>query len=360
MPPRSTYQPLQTTPGSADADGRALSAARELLTQASRRRIALSALEEAVVEAVPDVPAGLERHGLLARVIAAQVDEGRVALPKTTAAWTLQTPPLPRWLTLTESSQSTHARRRRRHPWHPALEWATGVALSDTQFDALVRIQDWIVDEAATAPQSFLRERSVDIFENDKRLEALLGGSLFAPGRLTLELLRCLIAYPPLAVATVAGGTDWLVVENATTFRTLYSCARDLGGVGLLIYGAGGQAAAGLPALLADHERPGRVSWFGDIDRDGLRFAVGAAGTLAAEGLDVRPHRPLYRLLARRGITHKSRAKAVSVDEAARLAAWLDDDHLAAFAAGVLTSGRRAMQEQVSTVQLRELAPNVP
>jgi hypothetical protein len=340
-----------TTPA-ADARSRALAAANAQFAAAAARRLALETLEAIVADATPDVPAGLERRVLLADVIARLADDRQLTLPKTPAAWDDGRPALPRWLTVTRPAARSPAARRRRHPWHRDLVWASTMALTDAQYDALQRIQNWIVNRPADDPRSYVRERSVDIFADDKRLESLMGAALFAPGRLTLELLDCEVVYQPLAVTRLRPDGSWLVVENATTYRRLASTPDAIPEAALLVYGAGGQAAAGLPGLLSDHPRPPSVQWFGDIDRDGLRIAISASAALAAEGLDVAPHQALYRALMARAISAPSIVPPTTPAEATALARWLDDAYLSAFAAEILVSGRRAMQEQVGPREL--------
>ncbi|MBS1869382.1 MAG: hypothetical protein JSS99_06930 [Actinobacteria bacterium] len=343
----------------ADAHSRALTAVEELLASSSpNRRLALAQIEEAVAQAAPDVSAGSARRDLIGSIVGAMVDAGRAALPRTAPAWEHGRPDLPRWvMRVTDAQARSSGRRRRRFPWRGELEWAATLELTDAQFAALQAVQMWLRDRSPDDPACAVRERSVDIFGDDKRLDTLLGGPLFAPGRLSLKLLDCVAAYPPLAVRELPGGGDWLVVENATTFRTLAALSTTVPEVSLLIYGAGAQAPAGLPALLTEHLRPPRVWWFGDIDRDGLRFAAGAAAALAVEGLDVAAYLPLYRALARRGVTCTSRAAPVAKVTAARLASWIRDTEVERFAVEVLAAGRRAMQEQVGPRELAVMAP---
>jgi hypothetical protein len=346
---------------SADGRTRAQRAVSELLTHGRTRRIALADLEATVAQAVPDVGAGTSRRDVIAAVVRALSDAGMVTLPRTDAAWEPGRPSLPRWIVRANTPPPT-GRSLRRFPWRQELTWATSVPLTDWQFEALQAVQAWMRDRPADDPPSGLRERSVDIFADDKRLDLLLGGPLFAPGRLSLELLDCAVSHPPLAVRDLLAGTasselrhDWLVVENGTTFRTLNGHADAIPNVCLLIYGAGAQAHAGLPALLAEHPRPSTVRWFGDIDRDGIRFAAGAATALEVEGLDVLPHLPLYRALVARGIATTSQVAAMDAKSATALAAWFSDETIEQFAVDVLCSGRRAMQEQVGPRELRRL-----
>jgi hypothetical protein len=106
---------------------------------------------------------------------------------------------------------------------------------------------------------------------------------------------------------------------------------------------------------MSEHPPPEEVLWFGEIDRDGLRFAVSAAASLAVEGLEVRPHRQLYRQLVAVGSTVASRVAPVAEQAAHELAGWLEEPPLCEFATRVLMAGLRAPQEQVGPRQLRAL-----
>jgi hypothetical protein len=352
-------------PAGADEDSRsrALAAAGDVLERMHGRVLTLARLEEAVARAAPDVGAGVPRRELLATTVRTLVDAGGIELPRTPSCWLEGTPRLPRWVTRVGGRRPARRRVRTGHPWRPELMWARETALTDDQFEALKAVQEWIRTRPRDDPRASVRERSVDVFGDDMRIEALAGGALFAPGRLTFDMLDCAPGAPPLATCDLDGGdagdgrSDWLVVENASTFRSLAAFPGAIPGVSVLVFGAGAQAPAGLPALLEQHRGapPRRVRWFGDVDRDGLRFAIAAELALLGAGVPVLPDHALYRALVQRGCTAPSRAPAVDEQEAARLASWLRDPHLEAFAVEVLTSGRRAMQEQVGPRQLRRL-----
>src|SRR5260370_9171997 len=85
------------------------------------------------------------------------------------------------------------------------------------------------------------RERSLEIFGDEKALDRLIGTALFAPGRLSLELLRCRRVVPRLHCEPVGKGRVLLVVENSDTFNSLAEVlrGRNYHRVGLAGWGAG-------------------------------------------------------------------------------------------------------------------------
>jgi len=64
-----------------------------------------------------------------------------------------------------------------------------------------------------------MRERSHEIFGDEKRLDALATSSLFAPGRLTLATLFTGRIPPPLAYECLADGGTIPVIENSDAFE---------------------------------------------------------------------------------------------------------------------------------------------
>ncbi|MGV7524135.1 hypothetical protein PJM24_28935, partial [Mycobacterium kansasii] len=73
-----------------------------------------------------------------------------------------------------------------------------------------------------------MRERSLDIFGDEKLLETRINGPLFAPGRLTLPLLETYPCWPPVN-QIVSGHGDWLIVENFTTYHSISIRANQIG-----------------------------------------------------------------------------------------------------------------------------------
>jgi hypothetical protein len=112
------------------------------------------------------------------------------------------------------------------------------------------------------------------VFGYEKRLDALLGTSLFGPGRLTLDLRRTFRTHRPLPVRRIGNGPVLLVVENGDTFdslsRVLTSTPTKVGFIG---WGAG---AAFEASVLSIGELPEvrEVAYVGDLDADGLRIPM--------------------------------------------------------------------------------------
>jgi hypothetical protein len=182
-------------------------------------------------------------------------------------------------------------------------------------------------------------------------------GRLFAPGRLSLDLIAARRTSPPVVRRRVGDGPVTLVVENYATYDSLTAALPADGEVREVVYGAGNTLGVVLTAL-ADASPVDTLAYFGDLDVRGLEIA--AAGTRLAVDLGLPPLVPaagLYRLL----IEHGHQAPADSKPDAAKVRAavtWLP----ASLRGGVLdllTAGNRLAQEAVGLDLLHRQPPLV-
>jgi hypothetical protein len=190
-------------------------------------------------------------------------------------------PPLPRWLQ--SPPRSAVPKSPTQPAWHHRLHWVPDLdreqRLSTAERSFLMAVNNWLPDavHALIVP---LRERSWQLVGDDRALEGLRRSRLFVPGRLSLELLRCRVTWPPVQ-QTIHGDGRWLIVENWSTFDSLSVMAQKGGFNGRVIFGAGNQVGTRIAALTESGESPEHpVLYFGDIDAGGLqasRLAVRAA-----------------------------------------------------------------------------------
>ncbi|MDQ0692134.1 Wadjet anti-phage system protein JetD domain-containing protein [Arthrobacter sp. W4I7] len=236
-------------------------------------------------------------------------------------------------------------------PWRPELAWVPAVRVTIGQVSLLQAVNSWLRDRGRDDDIAPLRERSLELFGHEKQLDRMLSTSLFAPGRLTLNLLRTFRARPPLATRRVGGGPVLLVVENSDSFDTLTRVlTADPGLVGYVAWGAG---AAFESSVLSIEDLPGvgAVTYFGDVDADGLRFPASASKLAISQGLPpVRPAGGLYRLLLSAGVPQYGQP-SVDVERAVALSTWLPLA-LRTDAAALLSDGARLPQEAVRATHL--------
>ncbi|MCK9925847.1 DUF2220 domain-containing protein [Frankia sp. Mgl5] len=261
---------------------------------------------------------------------------------------TTAAPPLPKRLTLPAPTASpTAAALAREVPWRPELAWAASARLTVGQVGLLREVNGWLRDRGRDTDVVPLRERSLEVFGHEKRLDRMLHTAVFGPGRLSLNLLRTFRSRPPLPARRLGDGPTLLVVENSDTFDTFARVlSADPGDVGYLAWGAGAAFEASVVSV-AELPDVTSIAYFGDLDADGLRIPDAAAALAAAEALPaVRPATGLYRLLLDVGVPQPGQPM-VTADRAAELAAWLALEERPR-ATELLCGGARLPQEAVT------------
>lgn len=235
--------------------------------------------------------------------------------------------------------------------WRPELAFASEFA-SSLQTE-LLAIQEWLRNGGTTATFVALRERSVEIFGDEKRLDSLLGSQLFTPGRLTLELLRCYLPSVPIYVASApenGGLRPLLVVENHTTFDTLCRWNEKRRRYSAIAFGAGAAFIAACESLRPHLTAPGcsgKLLYFGDLDPKGLWIPARASKD---SGIDAQPDESLYTLLLTKGRKHRSLPREpISFDS--ELLNWLPAG-LREETGRHFSNGRRLPQELVALPDL--------
>jgi hypothetical protein len=203
-------------------------------------------------------------------------------------------------------------------------------------------LRDWVPGR----PDVPARERSLEIFGDEKRLDALCTSRLFATGVLSLELLHSYIVHPPFVHQRVSDASMTLVIENHHTYDSARrALAHHDHGIGVIAYGAGGAIRASITYLADLGPSARQAFYFGDLDAAGLTIASAASETsLRAGGPPLKPAAGLYRAL----LSSDRRRSTVDVnaERADELVAWLPDE-LRDAAAGVLITGSWIPQEAV-------------
>jgi hypothetical protein len=273
-----------------------------------------------------------------------------IELPSAQSYDRTEAPQLPRFVTLPRPDDD-----RRSLPsvvWHPALSWVPNARISRAHEGTLRLVNQWLHHnrDELMVPS---RERSLEIFGDEKALDRLIGTALFGPGRLDLSVLRCRRSAPPLHWEQCGDGGLLLVVENSDTFDSILTVLRNRDGhrVGLVAWGAGTGFEASVLSIGRTTPPVAEVRYFGDLDENGLRVPSNVAVLAEREGLPpIRPAVGLYTAMLRLGIEQPGQRK-VSVEAASHLALWLDQDHQET-AIRMLTSGDRIAQEAVGLAHL--------
>lgn len=313
------------------------------------KRVPLERLERALVMVEPAMATDPGRRQRLLELLW-ELEAGlKLALPRQFRERS-QRPALPLYATLLrEPAAVARGRLGARYPWRPELSWAAQAQLDAETLHLCQRVNDFLRDGGAERELVHIRERSLELLGDDKKLEQMLGRRIFGPGRLSLGLLRCRKAPPPFYWRRLGDGPDLLVVENHPTFWTLTQVLAEGGEVGMIGFGSGAEFEASV--TYARELGPRRILYFGDIDGKGLAIPQAASQHAQREGLPaVEPAADLYALLLKDPILQP--ALALPRVRAERLVRWLPAD-LQQAALSHLVEGRRVVQENITAERYR-------
>jgi hypothetical protein len=255
---------------------------------------------------------------------------------------TLAAPPVPRTAVI-EAGYS----------WHPLLKFAASER-NRLRLLSAKRVNEWLKGDPDLTLVVPIKERSLEIFGDEKRLDELRGGTTMLFGQLGLAALGCRICPIPMpfeAGPVTARTRPILVVENNDTWASFAAWNRAAARYSAVAYAGGGHGKslaydeAFLDELIARFEA-GALFYFGDLDPAGIRIASCAAERRAQRGsMPLQPAVALYGWILTTGVrTPLLTTDVVSSAELAWLPAPLREPASALFAAG-----QRIPQESLGT-----------
>ena len=196
------------------------------------------------------------------------------------------------------------ARQIREFGWEPQLAFLREARVN-ISFGELFQLNDFIRRGGKDRELVPIKERSLQIFRDEKRLDMLLGTVLFREGRLDSKRdLRCEVIGVPLAWKrgpASAASQPVIVIENAATWHSYCRWNSDRALFSAVLYGDGNRFADSvryLPDIFAELGGCRRVLYFGDLDPQGLVIPQEASARLQAAGLPaIEPHLWSYQAL---------------------------------------------------------------
>ena len=318
----------------------------DLIERGTTKTIRQAALWDILLKADPALKVDPRKRQVLADVIQQGVAEGRLRTPAVRSKWS-GNPPLPDWVVVQAGQRALATVPGHGFFWRPELRWAAEVRFRPEDLEHLKKVNTWLRDMAPDEPVVPLRERSLEIFGDEKLLDRLMDGSkFFAAGRLTVELLRARIVHPPFVFKVISQAPVLLVIENHHTYDSFARQLDTRSGVGMIAYGAGG-AFEGSVTYIADLPiRVEQVLYFGDIDLEGLRIPQAADRVARAAGLpQIVAAADLYSRLLAEGKASPG-STPVSPATARRLARWLPEA-LRTEVEDLLVDGKHIAQEAI-------------
>lgn len=323
-------------------------------------QVRLDALWAMLQSAAPELLSSSAKRERLAGILDELAAADLCSLPASPSSWDRQgRPPLPTFVRVPRPPAPPRFDVLA-HPWLADLAaWVPAARLSRVQLDDLAVINAWLARGGPNGTVLPLRERSYEIFADEKRLDLLVGGALFRPGRLTLERLGGTVVHPPFVAERISPATGLLIVENHNTYWSVVAAAHAhvaLGAhcrFGWIAYGAGRQLEGSIASAHALHPLPSEIAYFGDLDADGLDIPINTSRVATEAGLPpVAAHLLLYGLLVDLGRLCRAVSKTAVPAGGPE---WLGEP-LARRVPTVLAGTERIAQEAVSRITLESTA----
>lgn len=257
----------------------------EKLRAEPNKRVPLERLQRHFYEVFPEVQVSPDRGARLLEALRALESSGQVALPAKGSWESIGSPPLPKWAAVAPAEDSKPERRDFNSvAWVPDLGWWTG--LKSAQLVTLERINEFLLRRRGSFALVPIKERSLEIFGDEKKLDSMFDGNGLFGGRLPLAAIGAFHVPHPLPYRQAdAPGRSVLVVENHNSFWSFGEWNHEARRYAAVVYGQGEafrSTGAALGQVLREVQGTGAI-YLGDLDTKGVRMPV-AFNAAAKEG----------------------------------------------------------------------------
>ena len=331
--------------------------ALEGFVQRSRaQRISLEALREAFAKERPELASsGTFRERLRAR-LDELADAGLIRFPAANgSAWDrVGAPSLPKWVqrpraaTPVRTDPETVA-------WLPVMSFARKLSRC-SDVEAACAINQFLVQNRHALEPVPLRERSLQIFGDEKALDGRCRNGALFNGQLSLNAIGAFDPAPPLPYEAIdAPGLPLLLLENHHTYWSFSSWNSRARKYAAVVYGAGWAISRCGPALATVMQQTGGtgIEYFGDIDPTGIRIALKLATQIKNAQLPpLRPAEELYSRAFQDGV-RRALSRTPSRLQLEEAKTWLPAS-LQSHIEQLYAAGQRIPQESVGLDVLRK------
>lgn len=324
----------------------------KLLQAGTRKRVPLVELRQHYFSLYPDVQNSPDRGARLLETLRQLEAAGVLSLPAAGSWEKVGVPPLPQWVLLTREPRPTPNTGLRAITWAPELGfWPE---LRPGQLETLVPINEFLLRRRGKLLVVPIKERSLEIFGDEKRLDGMCTGDSVFGGRLQLSTLGCFRVPQPLPYRLAeAPGRPVLVVENHNSFWSFGEWNHEAKRYSAVVYGSGEAfrlTGRALQQVLREVNGIG-AEYLGDLDPKGVRIPCDFNRAAEPGSPQVRPAAAFYRWLLEHGV-RRHRPECAAFD-AVSAEGWLGAE-LAARVTGLWQTGHWIPQEALGFEQLSE------
>lgn len=292
------------------------------LLASPRKQIPLDELKRQYFSLYPDIQNNPERSGRLLAELRALEAQGRITLPAAASWERVGSPPLPTFVRLVREKLTIPQVNYKDVAWVPELGfWHL---LNPGQLVAAKCINDFLLLRRGSLRRIPIKERSLQIFGDEKRLDGMKTGDTLFQGRLSLATLGAFQVPQPLPYRqSDAPGKPVLVVENHNSFWSFGEWNHDAQKYAAVVYGSGEAfrlTGAALGQVLREVDGIGAL-YLGDLDVKGVRIPAEFNAAPRGDSPPVQPAGELYDWLLANGLRReKSECRDGTLFQAAN---WL-------------------------------------
>jgi hypothetical protein len=212
----------------------------------------------------------------LTNILNQLTNEHQISLPSSKKLWDYSYhPPVPQWIRIMKIRPKKINQPWKKYPWHPRLIWASQLKNLQTKgFMHLTRLNDFFIQLGNKALKLMsIKERSIQIFGNEKELDALLKRSWFH-AHISLPDLGCYQTYEPFASKTFSSTRSQrtIIIENRDTFDSFCKInqRQEIPNYRYIIYGCGEKIQNTVLWINDFDAQIQTLEYFGDLDVEGL------------------------------------------------------------------------------------------
>lgn len=320
------------------------------LSVGTRKKVALDELKRHFFSLYPEVQNSPERNARLLGALRELAEQGALRLPASGSWEAVGAPPLPRWVLLVRQATHSETEDFASVPWAPEMGFWPELKLG--QLSAARTINEFLLRRRGTLLVVPIKERSLEIFGDEKRIDGMCTGDSLFGGRLQLSTLGCFRVPQPLPYRLAeAPGRPVLVVENHNSFWSFGEWNHEAKRYAAVVYGSGEAfrlTGRALQQVLREVEGIG-AEYLGDLDPKGVRIPGDFNRAAEPGSPQVRPAVAFYHWLLAHGV-RRHRTECTAFD-AASAEGWLGAD-LAEQLTALWQTGHWVPQEALGFEQL--------
>ncbi|USX27258.1 DUF2220 family protein [Oxalobacteraceae bacterium OTU3CINTB1] len=252
----------------------------------------------------PEQAANPERNTCLLAELDEMAAANRILMPARAGEnWEVRgSPRLPLWIQVVDEAAAPGHENYSEVAWVPELGcWPE---LKPTSLPAAKAINDFLLKRRGSLTLVPVKERSLEIFGDEKRLDVLRIGNYLFGGRLDLATIGAFAVPFPLAYRSPkVAGLPILVVENHNTYWSFGEWNETMKRYSAVVYGVGEAFRNTEDALLQVLRDVGGVGveYFGDLDPTGVEIPLLFNRSVRDRTATVAPAMNLYRWMLKFG-----------------------------------------------------------